>query len=229
MAKMSVSRGSALAVLLAGVLLVAGCASTKEKEDEEVQRLRARSIYEQGLRALSERQVSLGLTSLKEAVQLDPNNPIYHNALGVVLLDLGKPADAEAEFQRAVTLDPNYAEAHHNLGLSYAEQGRYEQAITEYRKAISLPVYPTPEVGYYNLGRAYAQINQPKEAEEALKTAIQLQPNLGAAYYQLGLVYVNTGRKEEARAMFQKARDLDPTSPFGQAASQALKSLGEGG
>src|SRR5215469_5492830 len=129
MPKMSVSRGRVLGVVVIGVLLIAGCASTKVKEDEEVQRLRARSLYEQGLRALGDKNVSVGLSSLKEAVQLDPSQPTYHNALGVVLLDLHKPAEAEAEFQKAVTLDGTYAEAHHNLGLAYAEQARYDQAI----------------------------------------------------------------------------------------------------
>src|SRR5262249_59899432 len=113
-------------IFLALVVLVAGCTSS---EDEEVRHLRARALYEQGLKNLADKQVSLGFTSLKEAVQLHPENPVFHNALGVVLLDLRKPAEAEAEFQKAVSLDPSYAEAHHNLGLAYAEQGRGEQAI----------------------------------------------------------------------------------------------------
>ena len=213
-------------VLFLGLLLLSSCAAS---QDEQVRRLRARSIYEQGLKNLADGQMSLGFSSLKEAVQLDPANPIFHNALGVVLLDLRKPAEAEAEFQKAVELDPNYAEAHHNLGLSFAEQGRYEQAIAAYRKAISLPIYPTPEVGYYNLGRAYAQVNKFREAEDALRTAIQLQPKLSAAYYQLGVVLTATGRREEAKGAFRRARDLDPASPFGQAAVEALKTLGEGG
>lgn len=227
MTQMILSSGRALASLFCvALLLLTGCASSK---DEEVRRLRARSLYEQGLRSLADRQVSLGLSSLKEAVQLDPANPVFHNALGVLLLDLRKPAEAQAEFQKAVELDPSYAEAHHNLGLSFAEQGHYEQAIVAYRKALSQPIYPTPEVGYYNLGRAYAQVGKPQEAEEALRTAIQLQPKLGAAYYQLGLVMTSTGRREEAKAAFRRARDLDPASPFGQAAVEALKTLGEGG
>jgi type IV pilus assembly protein PilF len=227
MAKMILSRASALtAILCVGVLLLAGCASSK---DDEVRRLRARSLYEQGLRSLADRQVSSGFSSLKEAVQLDPDNAVFRNALGVVLLDLRKPAEAETEFRKAVELDPGYAEAQHNLGLSFAEQGRWEQAIAAYRKALSLPIYPTPEVGYYNLGRAYVQIGKPKEAEEALRTAIELQPKLGAAYYQLGVVLTSTGRQEEAKALFRRARDLDPASPFGQAAVEALKTLGEGG
>ncbi len=222
-----IGRAPALAgALFLGVLLLSSCASS---QDEQVRRLRARSLYEQGLRSLADRQLSVGLSSLKEAVQLDPDNPIFHNALGVLLLDLRKPAEAEVEFQKAVGLDPNYAEAHHNLGLSFAEQGRYEQAIAAYRKALSLPVYPTPEVGYYNLGRAYAQVNKLREAEEALRTAIQLEPKLAAAHYQLGVVLTSTGRREEAKGAFRRARDLDPASPFGQAAVEALKTLGEGG
>jgi type IV pilus assembly protein PilF len=228
MIKLTLSRAPAVRRLSAlGLLLVlSGCASST---DGEVRRLQARSIYEQALKSLADKQVSSGLSSLREAVQLDPENPTFRNTLGVVLLDLRKPAEAETEFRKAVELDPSYAEAHHNLGLSFAEQGRWEQAIVQYRKAISLPIYTTPEVGYYNLGRAYAQVDKLREAEESLRTAIQLDPKLAAAYYQLGVVLAATGRREDAKAAFRRARDVDPASPFGQAAVEALKSLGEGG
>jgi Tfp pilus assembly protein PilF len=223
---MSVSRRCLLASCLGAlVVLSTGCNST----DDEVRQLRARSLYEQGLRSLADKQVSLGFTSLKEAVQLDPGNATFRNALGVLLLDLRKPGEAEAEFKKATELDPNYAEAEHNLGLAFAEQGHYEQAVTAYRKALSMPVYSSPEVAYYNLGRAYTQLGKYRDAEEALRTAIQLEPKLGAAYYQLGVVFVSTGRRDEAKPLFRRARDLDPKSAFGQAAAEALKTLGDGG
>jgi type IV pilus biogenesis/stability protein PilW len=229
-AKMVLSRERARAIvrllfICALFLIVTGCATST---DVEVQRLQARSLYEQAVKSLAERQVSLGLTSLREAVRLDPQNPTFRNTLGVVLLDLRKPTEAEAEFRKAVELDPNYAEAHHNLGLSFAEQGQWDQAIAQYRKAISLPTYATPEVGYYNLGRAYAQTKRLREAEESLRTAIQLDPKLGAAHYQLGAVLATAGRPEEAKEALRRARDLDPNSPFGRAAIEALKTLGEG-
>jgi superkiller protein 3 len=231
MAKMTLSSQRGLAGLLgvgaAVLLLLIGCASSSK--DEAVRRLQARSLYEQALKNLGAKQISPGLNALKEAVQLDPENPIFRNTLGVVLLDLGRPAEAGVEFRKAVELDPSYAEAQHNLGLSHAEQGRYEEAIAAYKKALSLPIYPTPEVAYYNLGRAYSQTGRPGEAEEALRTAIQLDPKLVAAYYQLGVALTNVGRREEAKGAFRRARDLEPTSPFGQAAIEALKTLGEGG
>ena len=224
---LSSQRGLAGFVVAGSVLLLfAGCASSK---DEAVRRLQARSLYEQALKSLGDNQISPALVALRETVQLDPGNPIFRNTLGVVLLDLRKPAEAGAEFQKAIELDPGYAEATHNLGLSYAEQGRYEEAITAYKKALSLPIYPTPEVAYYNLGRAYSQRGRSREAEEALRAAIQLDPKLGAAYYQLGVVLTSVDRREEARGAFRKARDLEPTSPFGQAAIEALRTLGEGG
>jgi len=225
---MNLSRRSALAVLVLSVTVVAAC-KTGHNADDEVRKIRARALYEQGLRSLNDKQISLGLVSLKESVSLDPENATYRNALGVLYLDMRNSSSAQAEFSKAVEIDPTYAEAEHNLGLSYAQQGRYEQAITAYRKALSLPLYTTPEVAYYNMGLAYAQSGRPREAEESLRTAIQLEPKLAAGYYQLGIVLMGSGRRDDARAAFRRARDLEPTSAFGQAATEALKGLGDGG
>jgi tetratricopeptide (TPR) repeat protein len=228
MLEMNMSRrGARLGLLaLAGALAVSGCVSTK---DEEVQRLRARSVYEQGINNLAENRLSLSLAAFQEATQLDPDNPVYHNSLGVVFLNLHRAPEAEAEFQKAIRLDPSYAEAHHNSGLALAEQGRFADAIPAYRKAISLPIYPTPEIAYYNLGNAYFALKKTREAEEAFRASVQLNPKLAGAHYQLGLILTQAGRREEAKAAFRTARDIDPSSPFGRAAGEALKTLGEGG
>src|SRR5215510_3169034 len=117
MAEMSLSRASAvLAAFVWGTLSLFACSSTSssEKKQEEVQKLRARALYEQGLRSLADHQISPAMASLKEAAQIDPDSSNIHNVLGVVYLELRQPADAEAEFRRAVELDPGYGEAVHN-------------------------------------------------------------------------------------------------------------------
>jgi Tfp pilus assembly protein PilF len=231
MGEMTVSRRRGLSRRLAAAALCTaafiGCASTK---DEEVQRLRARATYEQGLSHLGEKRVSLALASLQEAVRLEPGSALYHNTLGVVYLHyLSKPAEAQTEFEKAIELDPSYAEALTNLGVTLAQQGKWEEAIASYRKAISLPIYPTPELAYANLGWAYLNVGKPREAEESYRTAVQLQPRFAQAYYFLGVVLDRQGRKDEARAAFRSARDLDPESPFGRKASELLQTMGEGG
>jgi Flp pilus assembly protein TadD len=50
-----------------------------------------------------------------------------------------------------------------------------------------------------------------------------------AAYYNLGLVLAATGRSDEARAAFRHVRDMAPQTPFGQAAIERLRGLGNGG
>src|SRR5712692_4510459 len=75
------SRGALGALVLSLPVLLSACAST---QDREVKKLQARSSYEQGIRNLSEKRVSLGMAAIKEAVELDPENATYHNTLGVV-------------------------------------------------------------------------------------------------------------------------------------------------
>lgn len=227
MAKMTLSRQAAfLAALVSVAVLFSGCASTA---DLEVRRLQARSSYEQALKNLAEKRISLGLASLRQAVELDPDNPMYRNAVGAVLLELRRPDEALAEFQKAVEMDPGFAEAHHNIGASHAEQGKWEEAITAYRKALSLPVYPSPHNSYNNLGYAYLALGKRREAEDAFRAALQLEPTLLPSHFWLGVVLYQEGRRDEAKAQLRAARDLDPASPFGQRAQELLKALGDGG
>src|SRR6476661_7627405 len=98
--QMTVSRrwGCLCLFVLGSALALDGCAST---QDREVQRLRARATYEQGVSHLNEKRVSLGLASFQEAARLDPSTALYHNTLGVVYLHyLSKPVEAQAEVQR---------------------------------------------------------------------------------------------------------------------------------
>jgi superkiller protein 3 len=212
--------------MIAALLLLSGCAS---QQNEEVRKLQARATYEQAVRNLSENRLALGMAALKEALQLDPENAQYHNTLGLTLLNMGRPVDAQAEFQTAVDLDKTIPDLQHNVGVALAQQRRFDDAIAAYKKALTFPTYTTPEVAYYNMGEAYIQLGKPLEAQESFRAALQLEPTMVAAHYGLGLVLSQGGRRDEARAAFRQARDLDPASPFSELAKNALKQLGDGG
>ena len=216
----------AVLVVAATLVLLQGCAS---KQDKEVRKLQAQSTYEQAVRNLSGNRLALGMASLKEALQLDPENAQYHNTLGLVLLNLGRPVDAQAEFQTALDLDKGSPDLQHNLGIALAQQNRFEDALAAYKKALTFPTYTTPEVAYYNMGEAFIRLGKPQEAQESFRAAIQLEPTMVAAHYGLGLALSQGGRRDEAKAAFRRARDMDPASPFSELAKNALKQLGDGG
>jgi Tfp pilus assembly protein PilF len=195
----------------------------------ETQRLQARASYERGLGYLGDRQAGPALGALREAVALDGTVPVYHNTLGLLLLELRRPDMATASFELALLLDPGYADARLNLGISLAEMGRWQEAATQYRKALTLPALSAESVARQNLGLALYHLRAYEEAESELRFAISLDPRMEAAYYNLGLVLVATGRRADARAAFQHVRDTAPQTPFGRAAVEQLRGLGEGG
>lgn len=224
-------RGAALGLLPFLALglalgLASGCSSA---QDEEVRKLQARNSYDNAVRNLSDNRLALGMAALKDAIQLDPDNAQFHNTLGLVYLNLGRPIDGQAEIQAAIDLDKNNPDYHHNLGIAFAQQSRFEDAIAAYKKALSFPTYTTPEVAYYNMGEAYIRLRKSQEAEESFRAAIQLEPVMIAAHYGLGLALSQAGRRDDAKAAFRQARDIDPASPFSELAKNALKQLGDGG
>ena len=203
--------------------------SSPVRTTPETQRLQARAAYERGLTHWRDRQIGAALSALREAVALDRAVPLYHNTLGLVLLELQRPELALEEFRAATTLDPSYGDAHLNLGVALAESTRWEEAVAAYRRALALPTLTSPSTAHQNLGLALYHLRRFAEAEEALRFALSLEPRMEAAYYNLGLVFVAQGRHEDAKSVFRRARDLAPSSPFGQAAAQRLRGLGDGG
>src|SRR5262249_53037906 len=64
---------------------------------------------------------------------------------------------------------------------------------------------------YSRLGRAHEQHGELSEAEQALQTAVRLQPEFAPGHYQLGGVLKAAGDPDGAKASFQTAWRLDPS------------------
>jgi tetratricopeptide (TPR) repeat protein len=227
MAGMTVSRRTLLLLLLFAPQWLSACATTSA--EDEIRKLEARASYEAGVKSIADGRISLGLASLRQAVEIEPGNPLYRNAVGAVMLNIGRYPEAQAEFLKAVELDPTYADAYHNLGSAYAEQAKWEEAIEAYRKALAQAIYARPETTYNNLGYAYWALDRRREAEEAFRTALQLEPTLVPSHFWLGVLLEKEGRQAEARTHFRAARDLEPGSLLGRRAAEVLKAMGEGG
>ena len=211
--------------LIVAIVMTSGCATSTG----QVEKIRAQAAHERGLAYLNERQPASALVALREAVTINPAEPLYRDSLALLLLDLGQIEPALAELRKALELDPRFAVGHFHLGVALAESRRWEDAIKSYQTAIALPTLTVPDLAHNSLGMALYNLKRYREAETALRYAISLNPELQAAYYHLGLVLIGEDRKEEAKAVFRETRKLGPDSPFGQAAAAHLRDLGEGG
>ncbi|MDR3205209.1 MAG: tetratricopeptide repeat protein [Deltaproteobacteria bacterium] len=85
---------------------------------------------------------------------------------------LNQETEAEEVLNVVLTLRPDTTNVYNSLGIIYRRQGRLKESISAYRKA--LKVNPEDENIFFNMARAYLDNNEPVEAEECLKKAINI-------------------------------------------------------
>jgi len=153
--------------------------------------------FRHGWGAAPDRSIRQALARAKQAVTLDDSIPQTWWALGYVYVSNRQNDEGAAAAERATALDPNNADAHVTLAYARVYQKRPQDAIALVRKAMRLnPHYPSqyPSI----LGRAYYHLGQYEQAAEALRHAVELNPNRTPARLYLVLSYVALGKQEEA-------------------------------
>ena len=111
-------------------------------------------------------------------------------------------------FEKATESDSNYAEAWAQSGFCNEKLGRHAEALEASKKAVSLR--PSAE-SYFNIGLASFYLKQYRDAADAYRQAIKLDPyNSADAYYALGLVYRDWGKADEEIQAYKQAIKLRP-------------------
>ena len=127
-------------------------------------------------------------------------------------------------FEKAIESDNTYAEAWAQTGFCNEKLGKHAEALEASRKAVSLR--PSAE-SYFNIGLASFYLKQYRDAAEAYRASIKLDPyNAADAHYALGLVYRDWGKVEEEIQAYKQAIKLRPdyTVAYERLGSRYLKS-----
>jgi tetratricopeptide (TPR) repeat protein len=127
-------------------------------------------------------------------------------------------------FEKAVDSDNQYAEAWAQSGFCNEKLGRHAEALEASKKAVNLR--PSAE-SYFNIGLANFYLKQYKDAAEAYRQSIKLDPyNSADAYYALGLVYRDWGKADDEIYAYKQAIKLRPdyTGAYERLGSRYMKS-----
>jgi type IV pilus assembly protein PilF len=207
---------SAVGLLTVG--LYAGCAGS----EEAIQK--SKGYYQEGVASLSsDRQKSF--VSFQKSVQLNPNNKDARYALGHIYAQQGKLALAEEQFREAIQIDEAFSEAHTYLGQVLANQDRWDEAIKAYRQALTNPLYPTPDLARFHLGRALAHQGDLQASMEMLEDAVTVNPpsiSPAMTHLELGRLYYKMGYNAKAREVLTKVATMDKGGQYGTAAAELL-------
>jgi tetratricopeptide (TPR) repeat protein len=144
---------------------------------------------------------------------------------------------SEWTFERALKEGNYFLDAYNSLGTIYYKKREFHNSILAFKKVIE--IYNKDAMGHYNLGCAYWEINDWKNAEKEWKDAIKYEEELKRekkrgkipesqldvslivfkrvvsfrAHKCLGRLYLGKNLPEKALKEFEKAIDLEPGDP----------------
>jgi hypothetical protein len=159
--------------------------------------------------------------------------PLYV-ARGVLYVQLAQSDKAEADFEKAYELDPQQSLSTAAHGLAAVQANDLDHALASIQAKLErkpndpLLLYLQADV----LSRQSAELGTPgfELALRSAKSAVRLQPTLGAARAVLAKLYMQTGQYAEAAAQCREALRSDPKDQTAlYRLIQALRKTGQQG
>lgn len=156
--------------------------------------------------------IPFGKAAARRALELDPELPQAHAALGdsLAIYDWNWQ-ESEKHFKRALELDQKLSYTHVLYGISYltSQPGRTAEVVRELERAVEGE--PVSMINNTVLGSAYFYARQPDKALKQAQTAFDLDPSFPLSRFWLGNILIANQRYEEAIALGQQVPTESPT------------------
>jgi TolB-like protein/Flp pilus assembly protein TadD/tRNA A-37 threonylcarbamoyl transferase component Bud32 len=152
---------------------------------------------------LTEENISKARVAAERALEIQPELPLGHFALGVYYYFCHKDYDrALKELDIAEKGMPNNIKIPEYIGYIRRRQGNFEEAVSYLKKAFELS--PQNPFLPLNLGRTYSALRKYQEAERYYDNTISLIPDQTWPYNYKTYHYYLKGSLEKARATLEE-------------------------
>lgn len=152
--------------------------------------------------------------SIRRALELDANNPLFHAYYAEILIDKGDFGDLEkaiAASRLAIEQGPNQLESHRSRGYVLFNTANYEEAIAEYKAALAIND-KIPEL-HLNLGLCYRAVGDYANALQSFLDANALNPSDAIPDLEMSRTYAQVGDYGKAVQAAEQALKDDPDNP----------------
>lgn len=141
----------------------------------------------------------------EKVLQLDPENAIAHEELGLLYIGARQVAQARKYLQRAIELDDARWGAHNALGVLADTERSYEIAIGHYQAALAHN--PDSALLLTNLGYSHYLAGDFDRAEGLYRMANAADASYPRPIANLGLIYARRGDYDEAIVILRKVTE----------------------
>jgi type IV pilus assembly protein PilF len=203
----------ALALLLAFGLT--GCVTTIEggspQPAPQAQRVQAQLALARGYMEEGDWQNARG--PLERALAIDPRSSDAHVLFALVYQAEGANDRAEEHYRRALRLDRDSSLALNNYGSFLYVQSRYGEARQLLLRVVEDSSYPARPQALENLALTELALGEVDRAEDALRRALRLNPDLPQAHLELAEIQFTRGSHAAAVTHFETHRRLARHTP----------------
>ena len=172
---------------------------------------------------LSDKKYGQAITSLNNALNINPRDSASYLNRGLAYSALGEYGNAIGDYNRALQSDPSNAGAYLALGNVYLQQGNMAQALQEYDHSIQID--PNFTAAYLNRGTIYGNQGLYAKALEDYTQAIAINPNDPLLYFNRAVIYAGIGAKEGAISDYNRVINLATDPALRSAAQNELEKL----
>lgn len=162
-----------------------------------------------------------------KGLEIAPDDPQLHRAVGLLYSQLGDFAAATASLQRSLELEPNRPLTWVNLGIALNGLGDPAGSARAYRRALELN--PRESIAHFNLGSIALRAGDLEGAVAAYGLAVEADPGLARGHFNLARSLIQLNRIGEALPHARRAVEFEPDyDPARQMLADLERALGPG-
>ncbi|MEZ4700008.1 MAG: tetratricopeptide repeat protein [Rhodothermales bacterium] len=206
----------AAGMVLAGMLVLGGCARDEATELTRTERLRLKidphvgQLMARSQAAFAQNNFNLALALTDSVIAVEPVLADPYFMRGRIFSRLNLPEQALESYHAVLNLDPEYRGAWYDMGLIAFKGGRLREAVEFMQNEESLD--PTDFL-YLEMGKIYARLGEPDSARMAYEKAIDLNPGNASAHMWFGQLLEETGDLDAALEQSLEGARIKPNDP----------------
>lgn len=146
--------------------------------------------------------------TIREALELYPDNHLHSSALGIILSKKGNHEEAIQYHKRAVSVDPESTAFRFNLAKTYFKINQMDEAEKNYKIVLRMDENYVEALNDY--GALLSNRKEYGKALEYLNKALDIEPTHEEALTNMGITYGKIGDYQNAMRYIDKAIHMYP-------------------
>ena len=153
---------------------------------------------------------AVALAETRLAIKEDSSYYPAYNMQGLVFMELREDGPAREAFNRALAISPNNPEVLNNFGWFLCLRNDTDRGMEMMLRASTDTLYPTPEKAFLSAGLCMRRAGYNERAEEYLRRAVLIRPDLIGALYNLAVISYERGANRDSETYLLRYMRLTP-------------------